>query len=533
MPTLSKARQVSTLADTVVSVKDFGAVGDGVTDDTAAVQAAIDAVYAAGGGKVQLPTGTFKCNINTKKGIILEGSGRGQDPNFTGVIPQNPVYTFTAGGTTLIPQSRLLPVIKGSGSGGDSGWIECSIRDLKVSDNAGSIVAGTVGILMELGSHFEIVNVEVRNCDTGIQISSSGKTSWGWKIDHCTIADCGTYGLLLPDNTQTATPATILNLDIRRCTGTGALLRDVLCLSWFGGTLADNGYGVKIEGPINSGGLVSFYGIQFETNLTRAVVFGDGAENPAGPASFFSCNFTDYRGSAGNGSGWPSVYAGSIAVEVKSTDATSSLCFTNCMWQTYETCISYGASAQAQVSEINSRFYQCTNHGKVFTNGSTADGANEEFCSIAKNNYVGLGFGRLTYKSNDFSTYSNNFYLQPANTNGSNLAGLITNGSNAYSAWEVVPSSDPNNTHAVSLEAGSTYGAVIMRARGTGTMRELRLGNSGFIHIRLGASNQIGFFEANGTTKQTITGSRGGNAALASLLTALANHGLITDSSTA
>jgi hypothetical protein len=64
-------------------------------------------------------------------------------------------------------------------------------------------------------------------------------------------------------------------------------------------------------------------------------------------------------------------------------------------------------------------------------------------------------------------------------------------------------------------------------------MRELRLGNSGFIHIRLGASNQIGFFEANGTTKQTITGSRGGNAALASLLTALANHGLITDSSTA
>ena len=44
-----------------VSVKDFGAVGDGVTDDTAAIQAAIDAVYGAGGGTVYFPTGDYVC----------------------------------------------------------------------------------------------------------------------------------------------------------------------------------------------------------------------------------------------------------------------------------------------------------------------------------------------------------------------------------------------------------------------------------------------------------------------------------------
>jgi hypothetical protein len=42
-----------------------------------------------------------------------------------------------------------------------------------------------------------------------------------------------------------------------------------------------------------------------------------------------------------------------------------------------------------------------------------------------------------------------------------------------------------------------------------------------------------GFYNTTPAAKQTVTGSRGGNAALASLLTALATTGLITDSSTA
>lgn len=48
-----------------------------------------------------------------------------------------------------------------------------------------------------------------------------------------------------------------------------------------------------------------------------------------------------------------------------------------------------------------------------------------------------------------------------------------------------------------------------------------------------GASPTIGFLGASRTTRPAVTGSRGGNAALASLLTALATLGLITDSTTA
>lgn len=47
----------------------------------------------------------------------------------------------------------------------------------------------------------------------------------------------------------------------------------------------------------------------------------------------------------------------------------------------------------------------------------------------------------------------------------------------------------------------------------------------------LGAA--LGFFGTTATSKKTVSGSRGGNAALASLITALASYGLITDGSSA
>jgi len=58
-----------------LSVKDFGATGDGKTDDTAAFQRALDAAAQAGGGTVHAPRGNyfFAGHLSVPVAVTLEG----------------------------------------------------------------------------------------------------------------------------------------------------------------------------------------------------------------------------------------------------------------------------------------------------------------------------------------------------------------------------------------------------------------------------------------------------------------------------
>ena len=60
----------------VTSVRDFGARGDGISDETAAFQRALDSVHSAGGGIVYAPPGRylFRDALNIPQGVTLRGS---------------------------------------------------------------------------------------------------------------------------------------------------------------------------------------------------------------------------------------------------------------------------------------------------------------------------------------------------------------------------------------------------------------------------------------------------------------------------
>ena len=75
----SQGTKINRLGELVgVDVTDFGAVGDGTTDDRAAIQLAIDSLSSTG-GIVNLPVGTYKISsalvLNTN-GVTLLGQGR-------------------------------------------------------------------------------------------------------------------------------------------------------------------------------------------------------------------------------------------------------------------------------------------------------------------------------------------------------------------------------------------------------------------------------------------------------------------------
>ena len=81
------------------NLADFGAVGNGVTDDGPALQAALDAVVAAGGGTLNVPAGRFA--IVTPVSVIVPAGSPTPAVEIRGVGPGTPIAGPFDGGAAL------------------------------------------------------------------------------------------------------------------------------------------------------------------------------------------------------------------------------------------------------------------------------------------------------------------------------------------------------------------------------------------------------------------------------------------------
>ncbi|WP_372743177.1 glycosyl hydrolase family 28-related protein, partial [Neptunomonas sp.] len=128
------ATNVKARLDQIVSVKNFGAVGDGVTDDTAAIQAAFNSVTTKGAA-VYFPAGTYLIKNQltiTDKPIKLIGDGMyvskllwGSAATADGILftQTQDIYTVTINDLTFLTQkaavgTAIKVVMTGQESGG-------------------------------------------------------------------------------------------------------------------------------------------------------------------------------------------------------------------------------------------------------------------------------------------------------------------------------------------------------------------------------------------------------------------------------
>jgi len=137
--TSAVARSAASKFGETVSVKDFGAVGDGVADDTAAIQAAINAAYTQYNRPVYFPCGIYKITgtITITQGVMLIGAGsQGSSDSF---------------GTTIIHHSN---------------------SDCLVWNGSGTLYAGTGGGLQ----NFQILKATGYSGGNAIKIVSTNDT---------------------------------------------------------------------------------------------------------------------------------------------------------------------------------------------------------------------------------------------------------------------------------------------------------------------------------------------------------------------
>jgi len=205
-----------------VSVLDYGAKGDGTTDDTTAIQNAVNALST--GGILYIPRGTYKItsSINILKTVSIQGEGSEPDECTKISNVTNNVSAFVVGSDSVRADRvwfRDLYILNQSSqtgstssitggwgihfrhspfSGCDNVYVNCNflgyggiLFGTQLEDSDGKPVKDSEGNKSYLGT---LQNCRINNHQKyGVRVNSSG-SSWNFNYTHCSSTHAGATG---------------------------------------------------------------------------------------------------------------------------------------------------------------------------------------------------------------------------------------------------------------------------------------------------------------------------------------------------
>ena len=163
-----------------VRAPQYGATGNGSTDDTAAIQAAINAAAAAGGGVVYLPHGNYVVSSTltcSASGVAVIGTPTEQ----------------VGAGSMINPTTLAFTVFEFTGS-----WYV--LRDFTIKWNtltgaSGGGATGPVGIWLNGANNTQMSNVQLVHAYNGILVEGGGCNFTGVSVELAAVSDTGRYGI--------------------------------------------------------------------------------------------------------------------------------------------------------------------------------------------------------------------------------------------------------------------------------------------------------------------------------------------------
>ncbi len=163
------------------NIREFGAVGDGRTDDTVAFKSAMAYIASKNGGTLTIPAGDYKVTspIALPSGIVIQGTNGLYSMASTSHVPRKNPSRITLSG----PNKALFEIG------------ECvegvTIRDIELYSESN---VGTTGVdafgAYNSSQGFNFERVSFNNFNRGINVEGLKQTNLNWQFDYVRVIGC-------------------------------------------------------------------------------------------------------------------------------------------------------------------------------------------------------------------------------------------------------------------------------------------------------------------------------------------------------